>query len=545
MTLRTPNTRELQHHLQQHQSCWAPTLSELFQQDPERNQRLSCVAAGLYLDYSKNHLTPQTLALLTDLAEASEMKTAIDALLGGAAVNNTEKRPALHSVLRFQGQPQTPEQQEVAAVMDKMAGLVEKLHRGQWLGFSGESITDVVNIGIGGSDLGPRMMTDALTAYHHPEIRLHFVANVDPAEIGDICKRLRPQTTLFIVASKSFTTLETLENAKTASLWLQQSGCQQHQVGQHFIAISSKPEKAQAFGVSPEHILPMWDWVGGRYSLWSAIGLPIALAVGMQNFRRMLAGAHAMDEHFATAPLGQNMPVIMALLTWWYSQCWGTQTHAVLPYNHHMHHFPAFLQQLDMESLGKRVDRNGQPLPGPSGSIVWGTEGTNGQHSFHQLLHQGTHLIPVDFIATLNNGYENPVQLQHLFACCISQSQALLQGKSLAQAKAELIANGHSEAEADTLAPHMVVPGNRPSNTLLLDALTPFSMGALTALYEHKVFALSVLLGLNAFDQWGVEIGKQLGKSIFTALDTGEIPPEWDSSTANLAQRFIDRRNAN
>jgi glucose-6-phosphate isomerase len=535
---------DIKAQLQQHRADWTATLCELFHSDPDRARTFSVEAAGLYLDFSKSHLTAATLSQLTALAGAAGMPAAITALLSGAEVNNTEQRPALHTTLRFQGEPVTDEQKAVIDVLNKMEGIVETLHRGQWLGFSGEAITDVVNIGIGGSDLGPRMMTDALAAYEHPEIRLHFVANVDPAEIGDIFKKLRPQTTLFIVASKSFTTLETLENANTASRWLQAHGCLPEQVQQHFIAISSKPEKAQAFGINPVNVLPMWDWVGGRYSLWSAIGLPVALAVGMQNFRRMLAGAHAMDRHFAEAPLSANMPVIMALLTWWYSQCWDARTHAVLPYNHHMHHFPAFLQQLDMESLGKSVDRNGQPLSGMSGSIVWGTEGTNGQHSFHQLLHQGTHLIPVDFIATLHNGYENPRQQQHLFACCISQSQALLQGKTLAQAHQELLDNGHSSADAERLAPHMVVPGNRPSNTLLLEALTPFSMGALTALYEHKVYALSVLLGLNAFDQWGVEIGKQLGKSVFTALDSGVVPAQWDASTAGLAQRFIQRNPA-
>ncbi|WP_390619141.1 glucose-6-phosphate isomerase [Maricurvus nonylphenolicus] len=527
--------------LQQHAEQWNRTLSELFTQDSQRSQTYSLEAASLYLDYSKNHLTQDTIDKLLQLAHDRQLPTAIEALLNGEKVNNTEQRPALHSALRFQGQPKTPEEEAVAESLARMEEIVDQLHRGKWTGYNGDAITDIVNIGIGGSDLGPRMMCDALAAYHQAELKVHFVANIDAADMGDIFKQLNPATTLFIVASKSFGTLETLENAKAARTWLIENGCRMEMLQQHFIAISANVEKAVAFGMSSKNILPMWDWVGGRYSLWSAIGLPIALAIGMQQFNALRAGAHAMDDHFATAPLDQNMPVLLALIQYWYSQHWGAQTQAVLPYSHHMHYFPQFLQQLDMESLGKRVDKSGQPLPHKSGSIVWGAEGSNGQHSFHQLLHQGNHLVPVDFIATLRSGYSNPHQHQHLFACCISQSQALLQGKSHTQAVDELLAKGASQEEAERLAEHQVIPGNRPSNTLILEELTPFSMGALTALYEHKVYSLSVLLGINAFDQWGVELGKQLGGEIFKALESGDVPDSWDSSTQALAQRFLNQ----
>lgn len=541
LTMAPANNNNATVALQAHAEQWHSTLSELFTQDPQRSQTYSLEAASLYLDYSKNHLTQDTIDKLLQLAHERQLPAAIEALLNGEEVNNTEQRPALHSALRFQGQPQTPEEEAVAESLARMEDIVDQLHRGKWTGYNGDAITDIVNIGIGGSDLGPRMMCDALAAYHQAELKVHFVANIDAADMGDIFKQLNPATTLFIVASKSFGTLETLENAKAARSWLMENGCRMEMLQQHFIAISANVEKAVAFGMNSKNILPMWDWVGGRYSLWSAIGLPIALAIGMQQFNALRAGAHAMDEHFAKAPMDQNMPVLLALIQYWYSQHWGAQTQAVLPYSHHMHYFPQFLQQLDMESLGKRVDKSGQPLPNKSGSIVWGAEGSNGQHSFHQLLHQGNHMVPVDFIATLRSGYGNPHQHQHLFACCISQSQALLQGKSHAQAVEELLAKGLTPEEAEHLAEHQVIPGNRPSNTLVLESLTPFSMGALTALYEHKVYSLSVLLGINAFDQWGVELGKQLGGKIFEALDNGSIPDSWDSSTQALAQRFLNR----
>ncbi len=533
--------KALAHHAQQ----WQPSLLELFETDNQRSRTFSVDAAGLHLDFAKNHLTDDTLNLLEQLAHATQLPEAIQALLSGESINNTEQRQALHSALRFQGAPQTVEEQQVADVLQQMESLVDRLHRGQWTGFNGDAITDVVNIGIGGSDLGPRMTCDALAAYHHPGLTVHFVANIDAADMGDMFKSLNPASTLFIVASKSFSTLETLENAKAARRWLIENGCRVDMLQQHFIAISSQTEKAEAFGISRQNILPMWDWVGGRYSLWSAIGLPIALAVGMQHFNALRTGAHAMDKHFASAPVRQNMPVIMALTSYWYSQFWDAQTQAVLPYSHHMHYFPQFLQQLDMESLGKRVSRDGKELNHASGSIIWGAEGSNGQHSFHQLLHQGSHLVPVDFIVALKSGYGNQHQHQHLFACCISQSQALLTGKSHQQALEELLSKGLDQEEAERLAPHQVIPGNRPSNSLILEELTPYSVGALTALYEHKVYSLSVLLGINAFDQWGVELGKQLGGDIFKALETGEIPSDWDNSTRALAQRFLKRHDDN
>ncbi len=526
--------------LQLHANNWQATLSELFKQHPERTSTFSLEAAGLFLDYSKNQLTSETIGLLLNVAHACQLPTAIRDLLNGAPINNTEQRPALHTALRFHGVATSAEEKLVAETLKKMEAIVDKIHRGKWTGFNDQAITDVVNIGIGGSDLGPRMICEALKPYHHPSVRVHFVANVDESDLEDTLQGLTPATTLFIVASKSFTTMETLENATSARRWLTSNGCGLDRLHQHFIAISARPDKAESFGIARTNILPMWDWVGGRYSLWSAIGLPIALTIGMQLFNDLRAGAQAMDTHFANAPLDQNMPVLMALITYWYNQYWQAHSQAILPYCNNLRSFPQYLQQLDMESLGKSVNRNGEPLTGHSGLVIWGTQGTNGQHSFHQLLHQGTRFIPIDFIVPMTSGYHNIHQHQHLVACCISQSQALLVGKTHQQALDELLAQGKSAADAAELAPHQVVPGNRPSNTLAMKELTPYALGALTALYEHKVFSLGVLLGINPYDQWGVEIGKQLGTKISNALESGNIPAEWDSSTRELARRFLE-----
>ena len=531
--------------LRQHRQDWQLSLSDLFAQDAERASDFSTEVGPLLLDYSKSHLTRDTLDLLLKLADDCHLPEQIRKLLSGDSVNNTEKRPAWHSALR-----QTPDSSlpparvadEIADTQKRMAQLVQQLHNQQWLGYSGKPISDVVNIGIGGSDLGPRMVCSALMDFHKPGIQVHFVANIDGAEIHHTLRDLNPETTLFIVASKSFTTLETLANATCARQWMTEANCPDEQLKQHFIAISTNLEKATEFGIDANNILPMWDWVGGRYSLWSAIGLPIAIAVGWSNFEQLLSGASAMDEHFHNAELRHNMPVIMALITFWYSQCWGAQSQAVLPYCHQLQRLPDFLQQLDMESLGKGVNRDGQSVDYPTGIAIWGTEESNGQHSFHQLFHQGTSLIPVDFIASLKPNHPHTEQHRQLLACCLSQSQALLEGKSLATAKDELKQSGLANDEIETLAPHKVIPGNRPSNTLLLDQLTPNALGHLIALYEHKIYTLSVLLNINAFDQWGVELGKQLGTVIDSALVNGELPDEWDNSTRQLAERIT--RNA-
>ncbi len=518
------------------------SLLDSFRRDPQRGQTYSLQAAGLFLDYSKNHLHPEALLQLFAAAREADLPRAISRLLGGEPVNNTEKRPALHTALRFQGEPDNEKEKVVGETLAKMTAFVNAVNGGSWKGFGGNAITDVVNIGIGGSDLGPRMVAEALSVSGHghgqKNVNVHFVANVDGADLSDTLVNLPPATTLFIVASKSFSTLETRENAYSARRWILAGGCPESELHKHFVATSSNVAAAQTFGIAADNIFPMWDWVGGRYSLWSAIGLPIALALGMDGFNALRAGANAMDRHFASAPLEANMPVILALITFWYSHFWGAQSQAVLPYAQRLGRLPAYLQQLDMESLGKCVTRAGEAVDYHTGLVLWGTEGTNGQHSFHQLLHQGTRLVPVDFIACRQPMSELDGQHQHLLACCISQSQALLAGKSLSEAQAELRVQGLSETQIDELAAHKVIPGNRPSNTLVLPELSPAALGALIALYEHKVFCLATLWDINAFDQWGVELGKQLGGAVHQALQSGQYPENWDSSTTQLVEMF-------
>lgn len=506
------------------------SLQQLFLEHPERAQTFCIDVAGLRFDFSKNHLTEETLNALCHFAEKQGLTEAIKALLSGDMVNNTEQRPALHSALRAPAD-QSDTSHQAQAALDKMASFIEAIEAQTWLGYKGDGITDIINIGIGGSDLGPRMVTQALSDFHTPRLKVHFVANVDGADLADTLASLNPANTLCIVASKSFTTLETLNNALSARQWYLDKGCPEADLHKHFVAISSNIEAASQFGIAEDNIFPMWDWVGGRYSLWSAIGLPIAFAVGMDHFNALLAGAHSMDQHFANTPFHANMPVVAALLSHWYGHYWGSHSHAVLPYAQRLSRLPAYLQQLDMESLGKRVDKAGIPLDMQSGQVIWGAEGTNGQHSFHQLLHQGTRLIPVDFIAIKQAMSAYDEQHQHLLACCISQSQALLQGKSLSQAEDELKQQGLDQDAIRKLAPHKVIPGNRPSNLIIMDKLSPGQLGALIAFYEHKVYVSSILLGINAFDQWGVELGKQLGKPLYEALISGEVDTQWDSST--------------
>ncbi len=515
-------------------------LKDLFEQDSNRAVRFTTSAAGLDLDFSKNHISADVLAELVKLATQADLKGAISRLVKGDIVNNTENRPALHTSLRYIGEPKTQEHRDVQATLERMGKLVAKVHNKEWKGFKGEAITDVVNIGIGGSDLGPRMVTKALTPFHTGHVKVHFVANVDGAEIHDLTQVLNPATTLFIVASKSFSTQETLENSLTARRWMLANDCPENELAKHFVAISSKVDKAVDFGIAAENVYPIWDWVGGRYSLWSAIGLPIAFAIGMDNFNALRAGAYAMDNHFIEAPLEKNLPALMGLIVFWYTEFFGTNNQVILPYAYHLQLLPAYLQQLEMESNGKSVSRDGVRVDYSTGSIVWGTEGTNGQHSFHQLLHQGTVVMPIDFIATLKA--HHPLDHQHrlLFANCVAQSQALLTGRDLASTKAELRAAGIAESEIERLAEHKVHPGSRPSNTILMEQLTPATLGALIAAYEHKVFTLGILMNINSFDQWGVELGKLLGNHVNDAIETTDIPGEWDSSTARLVERFCE-----
>ncbi len=524
--------------LEQKQLWQSKTLNDLFSEDPNRAERYTVSGAGLNLDFSKNHIDEASFNLLLSIAEQAKLSQAIKKLLRGDEVNNTEKRPALHTALRFHGAPYTDEQKCVDATLKQMSELIDRVYSGQWTGFRGNPIRDVVNIGIGGSDLGPRMVTKALTPFHNKKVKVHFVANIDGAEITDLLTDIDPAKTLFIIASKSFSTLETLQNALTARQWLMDHGCEQDELEKHFIAISSKVDKAVEFGIAEENVYPIWDWVGGRYSLWSAIGLPIAFAIGMENFNKMREGAEAMDSHYASAPPERNIPVLMALIVFWYSNVMGSKTQAVLPYAHHLQLLPSYLQQLEMESNGKSVSKDGQALDYQTGSIVWGTEGTNGQHSFHQLLHQGSIVAPIDFITTLRAHHPLDHQHKYLFSNCVAQSQALMTGRDLDTAKSELRAQGASDEDIEVLAPHKVHPGNRPSSLIFMDALTPVTLGALVAAYEHKVYTLGILWNINSFDQWGVELGKLLGTHIATAIETTDIPTDWDSSTKKLIQHF-------
>ena len=522
--------------LQTHQQLFTTQkLTTLFDQDSQRANNFYKQAVGLGIDFSKNFITADTLSLFEQLLTQANFGELRAAMFNGEIVNHTEQRKVLHVALRSPNQ-HTEEEKAVHAALAKISDFVTAIHSQQWHGFSGKPITDVVNIGIGGSDLGPRMVCQALEPFQQDGLRCHFVANIDGADLHLQLKNLDPETTLFIIASKSFTTLETLENGKSARTWLMKSGCASQDVGKHFVAITANNEKAVAFGIEENNCFPMWDWVGGRYSLWSAIGLPIALSVGMDNFRALLAGAHAMDQHFLTAPVSENLPALQALLVFWYTQHWGARSQAILPYNHHLGFFPAYLQQLEMESLGKSCDRDGNPTNYQTGIVVWGTEGTNGQHSFHQLLHQGTQLIPADFIVCKKALHPFANHQQHLVANCLAQSQALMCGKSLQQAKQELLSAGMSEPDADQLAPHKIIAGNRPSTTIVLEELNPETLGALIALYEHKVFTLSVLYNINAFDQWGVELGKQLSGPIYSALINKNITSDIDSSSQHLIQ---------
>ena len=485
--INNPDKRTLWQQLSAHQKSMAASgvrIDQLFKDQPQRYEHYSLNCNESIFDFSKNLLTDETLSLLISLASACDLENAIEAMFKGEPINTTEDRPALHVALRGHIPEQLPgAAQEVTDCLSKMTHFVDAVQQQSWRGFSGEAITDVINIGIGGSDLGPAMVSEALTRWHVPTLRVHFVSNVDPEHLRNTLKDLNPGSTLFIIASKSFATLETLENAQLAKRWYAAKGGDVQQIAKHFVAATANIEKACAFGIDPDNIFPLWDWVGGRYSLWSAIGLPIALAVGMTQFKALLQGARTVDLHFQNTPLRQNIPVIMGILSVWYSNFWGADSQVILPYAQNLHLLPSFLQQLEMESLGKSVDKEGKPVSTSTGMVIWGSAGTNGQHSFHQLLHQGTHLIPADFItAAIGADYEDQAQHQHLLANCFSQSQALMLGNSTAD-------------------PQRTVVGNRPSNTLLLHELTPATLGGIIAMYEHKVYVQSVIWGINAFDQ--------------------------------------------
>ena len=510
-------------------------LKQLFEEDSLRFQKFSLETAGLMLDYSKNHILEQTLTYLIYHAKTVRLSTQIEALFSGECVNETEERPALHTALRNQDNQRIYINgmnitKAVAQTLTKMEHWVTRLQTKQWLGYSQKPITDVVHIGIGGSHLGPLMATQALQP--HPQApACHFVASVDATEITHLLTRLNPETTLFIIASKTFSTQETLLTADRAKNWLLKSA-RDADISSQFVATTANTEKAMEYGIAPKHVLPFWDWVGGRYSIWSAIGLPVAIQTGMDTFRALLAGAYAMDQHFRSAPLNVNMPVILALLGFWNIRFLKANVHAVLPYDYRLRSFPRYLQQLDMESNGKSTQINGNPADGTTAPIIFGEIGTNGQHSFHQLLFQGTHFIPCDFIATLDS--EQPGEKDVLLSHCLAQSRGLMLGKSIFEIENNLLERGYSAKQADLLAKHKNISGNQPSNTILISKLTPQTLGALMALYEHKIFVQGVLWNINSFDQWGVELGKEIAKDLLTNLENRSIPKQYDSSTRGL-----------
>ena len=522
----------------------------LFDGDPNRFERFSVELGPLFLDYSKNIITTETMGLLVALARAAGVKDAAEAMFFGRRINWTEGRAVLHVALRnrsnhaieVNGSDVMP---AVNSVLVKMRAFSDDVRSGHWLGATGRPIRTVVNIGIGGSDLGPVMITEALGAYHDgPDVR--FVSNVDATDFVEKTRDLDPAETLFVVASKTFTTQETMTNAHTARRWLV-AELGDDAVAKHFVALSTNHEAVTAFGIDPENIFEFWDWVGGRYSSWSAIGLTIAVAVGFDRFVELLEGAHAMDRHFAETPLDHNIPVVMALLGVWYANFFGAQSHAILPYDQYLHRFPAYLQQGDMESNGKAVDRDGRRVGSTTGPVIWGEPGTNGQHAFFQLIHQGTRLIPCDFIGAVNPAHPEGDHHDKLMANFFAQTEALMRGRTEAEAREELEAQGLSARAVDELAPHKVFPGNRPSNTILLDRLTPYSLGMLVAAYEHKIFVQGVIWRINSFDQWGVELGKVLAKTILAeeeALLAGDDADlsHHDGSTEGLLRRFADRQ---
>jgi len=521
-------------------------LRDLFAEDPKRFEKFSIEFNNILLDYSKNRITDKTVALLIQLAKECGLKDAIEALFTGEKINQTEGRSVLHTALRNQsnepilvdGQDVMP---EVNAVLAKVEKFTSSVISGEWKGYTGKEITDIVNIGIGGSDLGPVMVTEALKPYK-TRLNLHFVSNVDGTHIAETLKKVDPETTLFLIASKTFTTQETMANAHSARNWFLQGGASEGDVAKHFAALSTNATAVSAFGIDTRNMFEFWDWVGGRYSLWSAIGTSIALGIGFDNFKALLAGAHAADQHFRESEFEQNIPVILALLGIWYNNFFEAESHAILPYDQYLHRFAAYFQQGDMESNGKYVDRNGEAVNYQTGPIIWGEPGTNGQHAFYQLIHQGTKLIPADFIAPAQShnkiGAHHTLLLSNFFA----QTEALMNGKTYEEVVAELKASGKSEAEIEKLASFKVFEGNRPTNSILFKQITPESLGTLIAFYEHKIFVQGIIWNVFSFDQWGVELGKQLASKILPELQSEDSVSSHDSSTNGLINRYKNWR---
>lgn len=514
-------------------------MRDMFKNDAKRFEKFSIEFNDILVDYSKNRINEETLQLLLQLANERNLKTAIEAMFSGEKINNTEKRAVLHTALRnrsnravfVDGEDVMP---GINAVLEKMKGFCEKVRSGAWKGYTGKAVTDIVNIGIGGSDLGPYMVTEALKPYAQKGLNIHFVSNVDGTHIAETLKKINAETTLFIVASKTFTTQETLTNAETAKKWFLESAKDETAVAKHFVALSTNAKAVSAFGIDTNNMFEFWDWVGGRYSLCSAIGLPIAVYIGFENFEQLLHGAHEMDEHFRTADFDKNIPVILALLGVWYNNFFGADSHAILPYDQYMHRFAAYFQQGDMESNGKGVTKAGETIDYSTGPIIWGEPGTNGQHAFYQLIHQGTKLIPCDFLAPVQT--QNAIGDHHekLLANFFAQTEALMKGKTAIEAQTELIAAKLPDAEIESLTPHKVFSGNRPTNSIFFKKLTPATLGSLLAMYEHKIYVQSVIWDVNAFDQWGVELGKQLANKILPELKSNEKITSHDASTNGL-----------
>jgi len=524
--------------------CKQLHMRDLFRTDPQRFEKHSIQHGNMLLDYSKNRITDQTMQLLTDLAHQTQLETWRSRLFSGEKVNTTEGRSVLHVALRNRsnqaiycdGQDVMP---EVNHELEKMRGFSEQVRSGSWKGRTGKAITDIVNIGIGGSDLGPKMVCSALKPYAAQHLSMHFISNIDAMHIKQILDKLDADTTLFIIASKTFTTQETITNAQTARRWfLNQAGVCETDIAKHFVAVSTNDAAVAEFGIDTHNMFRFWDWVGGRYSLWSAVGLSIVLSIGMDQYEQLLSGAHAMDQHFLTQPLEKNIPVVLALLGIWYGNFFGADSHAILPYDHNLGLLPAYLEQADMESNGKSVTRDGKAVDYATGPIVWGAEGINGQHAFYQLLHQGTCIVPADFIASVQSHTDQPQHTDILASNFLAQTEALMRGRSLAETQAVLDELAISKEEAEMRLPHMYFEGNQPTNSIVMDQLNPYNLGGLIAMYEHKIFTQGVIWNVNSYDQWGVELGKQLAKNIQGELQSGEDHFEHDGSTQGLLNWF-------
>ncbi len=524
--------------LQSHKKRIAKTsMSQMFLNDENRFDRFSNSACGILFDYSKNLIDETSLEALFDLAREVDVEGARNDMWAGNKINFTEQRAVLHIALRYDGDDEIEVDgkdvmPQIRSVLQQMQQFSDGISSGEITGANGQKFTDIVNIGIGGSDLGSEMVIKALKPYHRKHLKAHFISNVDGAQISDVLEVLNPQTTLFIIASKSFTTIETMTNARNAKKWLSNELGEQA-VGDHFVAISTNIAACADFGIKEQNIFAFWDFVGGRYSIWSAIGLSVAILIGFENFKKFLTGAAQMDEHFLSTPLEENLPIIMALLGVWYRNVWNFPTKAIIPYDQHLNRFPAFLQQMDMESNGKSVNKAGERVDYETGAIIWGEPGTNAQHAFFQLLHQGTDIVPVDFLIAAKGHEDMPEHHNLLLANCLAQSRALMVGKDLAEVESELATQG-------LIAPHKVFEGNRPSNTLIYEKLDPQTLGSFIALYEHKVFVEGVIWDINSFDQWGVELGKQLAKTLLKDIEGNKSNSKNDSSTAGLL-RFLQR----